>query len=62
MENKQSGYEKGKMFCCISREEEGGEIGKKVNAFVNGITNLKLERIKDHEISKNHNGDGTFET
>ena len=43
------------MFCSVCREEEGGEIGnRKVNAFVRGTTNLKLETIKDHEMSKSH--------
>ena len=52
-------YEKGDMFCSISRE--GGEIGKKMNAFVKGTANLKLETIKDHGISKSQKS-GTFET
>ena len=45
------------LFCSVCREEEDGETGsgsRKVNAFVRGTTNLKLETIKDHEISKTH--------
>ena len=47
------------MFCSICRGEEGdssqtGAASKKVNSFVQGTTNFKLETIKDHEISKAH--------
>ena len=38
----------------IFREEEGWEIGRKMNAVVKGTTDLKLETIKDHEIFKIH--------
>ena len=52
-------YEGGVMFCSICRGEEGdssqtGAASKKVNSFVQGTTNFKLETIKDHEISKAH--------
>ena len=48
---------KWEMFCSrpICRKEEGGETGRKMNAFVRGTTNLKLETIKHHEIVTERN-------
>ena len=41
-------------YFVVFQRGGGGEIGRKMNAFVKGTTNLKLETTKEHEISKSH--------